>query len=419
MAEQAAFLGLAERRARASSSTRAADVVQERRGEQQVGAQPRMELRRARGRSSRRRPCARAGRRRSRGARRASPGSARSAPRICASPTKRRDGRPQPGVRDLAGEELEEAVELVRVAAHRRARAPAGSTSWPARSSAPRAAAGRGSARPGRARAPRRPRRTGRRAGRRRSRRAPRSGRSGRRARARGTARRRACAAAPSSRPRRRPRRRGPARARRSQTRAESRPETDATVSPRGRDQAVSRASLRRPTAPARSTTLVAPPYDVIGPAERERYLAREPVQRRPPDAARLRGGGRPAACAPGARTASSRDEEPAFWALSQDYVGPGRRRAHADGPRRRRSGRAVRERHRPAARADAPRARRRGGCGSCARRRRSSSRSSSSTRARPRSRFPTGRRSSRSRARASGACDDGRIGEASPTGGS
>ena len=82
---------------------------------------------RARGRSSRRRPCARAGRPRSRGARRglrAARASAGGSPRRrgCAATIACR-----PGMGDLGGEEVEEAVELVRVAAHRRARTPAGS----------------------------------------------------------------------------------------------------------------------------------------------------------------------------------------------------------------------------------------------------------------------------------------------------
>jgi uncharacterized protein (DUF1015 family) len=67
---------------------------------------------------------------------------------------------------------------------------------------------------------------------------------------------------------------------------------------------------------------LVAPPYDVIGPEERNRYLARSPynvVHLTLPDSEEEAG-------------RSYRDwreqgilavEEPAFWALSQDYVGP------------------------------------------------------------------------------------------------
>ena len=119
--EQPPLLGLAERRA-APELERAPDVVEERRREQEVaraaagGAAP------SRGRASRRRPCARAARRRSRGGRpRPRPGARGSAARD----GRRRRGRAattrrEPGVRDLAGEEVEEAVELVGVAAHRR-----------------------------------------------------------------------------------------------------------------------------------------------------------------------------------------------------------------------------------------------------------------------------------------------------------
>jgi uncharacterized protein (DUF1015 family) len=67
---------------------------------------------------------------------------------------------------------------------------------------------------------------------------------------------------------------------------------------------------------------LVAPPYDVIGPAEREEYLARSPynvVHLTLPDSEEeagrsLRSWGESGVLA---------TEEPAFWALSQDYVGP------------------------------------------------------------------------------------------------
>jgi uncharacterized protein (DUF1015 family) len=67
---------------------------------------------------------------------------------------------------------------------------------------------------------------------------------------------------------------------------------------------------------------LIAPPYDVIGPAEREEYLARSPynvVHLTLPDDEEQAG----------LDLQSWRDdgvlasEEPAVWALSQDYVGP------------------------------------------------------------------------------------------------
>jgi len=67
---------------------------------------------------------------------------------------------------------------------------------------------------------------------------------------------------------------------------------------------------------------LVAPPYDVIGPAEREQYLARSPynvVHLTLPDSEEQAG--------ENLRSWRERGilatEEPAFWALSQDYVGP------------------------------------------------------------------------------------------------
>jgi len=77
---------------------------------------------------------------------------------------------------------------------------------------------------------------------------------------------------------------------------------------------------------------LVAPPYDVISPAEREDYLARSPYnvvhltlpddeQQAARDLAAWRGKG-----------VLSRDEKPVAWMLSQDYTGP-------DGVQRTRSG--------------------------------------------------------------------------------
>jgi uncharacterized protein (DUF1015 family) len=77
---------------------------------------------------------------------------------------------------------------------------------------------------------------------------------------------------------------------------------------------------------------LVAPPYDVISPTEREDYLARsqynvvhltlpDDEQEAGRDLAEWR-----------AQDIVTRDEEPAFWFLSQDYTGP-------DGIRRTRSG--------------------------------------------------------------------------------
>jgi uncharacterized protein (DUF1015 family) len=67
---------------------------------------------------------------------------------------------------------------------------------------------------------------------------------------------------------------------------------------------------------------LVAPPYDVISPAEREEYLARSPynvVHLTLPDSEAEAGGLFREWQAEGVLE----PEEPAFWALSQDYVGP------------------------------------------------------------------------------------------------
>jgi uncharacterized protein (DUF1015 family) len=67
---------------------------------------------------------------------------------------------------------------------------------------------------------------------------------------------------------------------------------------------------------------LVAPPYDVIGPEERERYLARSPhnvVHLTLPDSEEEAGRTFREWRGHGVLT----EEAPAFWALSQDYVGP------------------------------------------------------------------------------------------------
>src|SRR5262245_23521302 len=79
---------------------------------------------------------------------------------------------------------------------------------------------------------------------------------------------------------------------------------------------------------------LVAPPYDVIGPAEREQYLARSPhnvVHLTLPDSEEEAGRDLRAWRESGVLTS----EEPAVWALCQDYVGP-------DGVARTRTGVAV-----------------------------------------------------------------------------
>jgi uncharacterized protein (DUF1015 family) len=67
---------------------------------------------------------------------------------------------------------------------------------------------------------------------------------------------------------------------------------------------------------------LVAPPYDVIGPEERERYLARSPynvVHLTLPDSEEEAGRAFREWRGHGVLT----EEASAFWALSQDYVGP------------------------------------------------------------------------------------------------
>jgi uncharacterized protein (DUF1015 family) len=77
---------------------------------------------------------------------------------------------------------------------------------------------------------------------------------------------------------------------------------------------------------------LVAPPYDVISPEEREDYLARSPynvVHLTLPDNEQQAGRDIGAWRESGVLT---RDGEPSYWSLSQDYVGP-------DGVERTRSG--------------------------------------------------------------------------------
>ena len=67
---------------------------------------------------------------------------------------------------------------------------------------------------------------------------------------------------------------------------------------------------------------LIAPPYDVIGPAEREEYLSRNPynvVHLTLADSEEEAGRSLRAWRENGVLAT----EEPAFWALSQDYVGP------------------------------------------------------------------------------------------------
>ena len=78
---------------------------------------------------------------------------------------------------------------------------------------------------------------------------------------------------------------------------------------------------------------LVAPPYDVISADQRQEYLARSPfnvVHLTLPDSEEDAGRAFAAWRADGVLV---RDDDPAYWLLAQEYVGP-------DGVRRTRSGR-------------------------------------------------------------------------------
>ncbi len=117
--EQAAFVGLPERRAARELSS-SADVVEERRGEKEIGAQPRMELRRL----------ATQCRDSDRVLEEASRVAVMSVASRCGESAQRGANisvarervheRREPGVRYLGGEEVEESVELVGVPAERR-----------------------------------------------------------------------------------------------------------------------------------------------------------------------------------------------------------------------------------------------------------------------------------------------------------
>ena len=115
VAEQAALLGRFEDRP-ARQLDRPADVVEERRGEEQVGAQPGMELRHL---AADRRDADRVLEEPARVAVMAVDGRGQRAqptPQLVVA-DEASDGRLQAGVRDLAREELEKALELVSVAA--------------------------------------------------------------------------------------------------------------------------------------------------------------------------------------------------------------------------------------------------------------------------------------------------------------
>ena len=221
VAEEVPLGGRREGRA-AAELGRAADVVKQRSREQEVGPQPLVQLG---GLAAERRDPDRVLEQAARIAVVAvgpAAGSVRKPVRTAESPRIAPTTRGQAGVCDLGGDELQEPVELLRVAAHRRCergrilvggleRAHVELEPVPELLDAtehPHGVALREATR---------------RAARRRARPAPRSGRSGRRARARDTSRLLASAAAPSWRPRTRPRPRGRRRARRSTTWTESR----------------------------------------------------------------------------------------------------------------------------------------------------------------------------------------------------
>ena len=200
VAEQAALLGRPEGRAAAQLAD-APDVVQQRRGEQQIGAQPRVELR---GLARQRRDADRVLEQAARvGVMRL--GGRQLPQRLpdLAVAEEAPDDRSQAGMRQLR----RRGTRGSRPARRRRGASAARGRPDPRRRPRPsgsRAGAGCRSSRRGRARARRRPRRSGRPAARRPSRSAPRSGRSSRPARASGTARPFGSSAAACGRRRRR-----------------------------------------------------------------------------------------------------------------------------------------------------------------------------------------------------------------------
>ena len=239
-------------------------------------------------------------------------------------------------MRDLVDRYSRKPWSSSRVAAHRRRQA------WPGRRRPPRACArragaGRGTSRRGRARAPRRPPRSGRRAARRRSRRARRCARTGRRARARGTARRPSCRSFRFAFTAKTP----------STTRSSTRSEITAAESKRVASAPCPAISpfraLRYDEAVAGPLDdLVAPPYDVIDDDRSPALLAHEPVQHRPPDAARVAEEAAGASSPTGASAACCARRSRRSGGCAQEFDGPRRRRAHARGDRRRDRGDAV-----------------------------------------------------------------------------
>ena len=146
-----------------------------------------------------------------------------------------------------------------------------------------------------------------------------------------------------------------------------------------GRGQAVPSRALRRVEG-GPAGRLVAPPYDVISARAARGVPGAEPVQRRSPDAAGRRGGGRPDV-ATGAKRASSRG-------AGARATGSSRRTTSGRTAFRARAGWSARSASEPYERASSCRTSariagpKRAACGCCARRGRSSSRSSCSTRA-------------------------------------
>ncbi len=119
VAEQAALVGLPEGRA-AGELSNAAEVVEKRRGEEQIGAQARMELRRL---PAQRRDSDRVLEEASRVAVMAISSRCRETAQRAANVSvahERVHERREPGVQDLRGEEVEEPVELVGVPSERR-----------------------------------------------------------------------------------------------------------------------------------------------------------------------------------------------------------------------------------------------------------------------------------------------------------
>ena len=175
------------------------------------------------------------------------------------------------------------------------------------------------------------------------------------------------CAAAPSARPRRRPRRPGPRPATRSRSRRESRPERLVGSGPVAEVKPFRAVRYGERAGPL--DDLVAPPYDVISPAEREELAARSPHNvvhlTLPDDEAEA---GRRWRDWRERRRRSRDEDEPGCLVALAGLRRPRRRRAHARGPRRR-AARPSRTRTASSCRTSARTAgRRRAACACCAR---------------------------------------------------